>query len=40
MIDPAYYGLVELVIFGVVVIGFAGWQLWSVRDSLPWRRRK
>jgi hypothetical protein len=33
MIDPKYYGLIELVLFGVVVLGFAGWQLWSVRDA-------
>lgn len=28
-----YYGLIELVIFGVIVLGLAGWQLWSVRDA-------
>ena len=33
MIDPKYYGLIEMVFFGVVVLGFAGWQLWSVRDA-------
>jgi hypothetical protein len=38
MIDPKYYGIVELVIFGTVVLLFAGWQLWTVRDSLPWRK--
>ncbi|WP_448586472.1 hypothetical protein [Thermaurantiacus sp.] len=40
MIDPKFYGLVELVLSGVIVLGLAGWQLWSVRDSLPWRKRK
>jgi hypothetical protein len=33
MIDPHYYGLIELVMFGVIVLAFAGWQLWSVRDA-------
>lgn len=33
MIDPKYYGLIELTLFGVVVLGFALWQLWSVRDA-------
>ncbi|MFQ3665808.1 MAG: hypothetical protein SNJ79_07210 [Sphingomonadaceae bacterium] len=39
MIDPAYYGLVELLLFGTIVLALAGWQLWKVRDSLPWRRK-
>ena len=33
MIDPAYYGIVELVFFTVVVLGIAFWQLWTVRDA-------
>lgn len=33
MIDPKYYGLIEMAVFGIVVLGFAGWQLWSVRDA-------
>lgn len=40
MIDPNYLGVIELLITGVVVLGFGAWQLWSVRDALPWRRRK
>ncbi len=33
MIDPKYYGIIEMAFFGVVVLGFAGWQLWTVRDA-------
>lgn len=39
MIDPKYYGLVELVLSGLIALAFGGWQLWQVRDHLPWRRR-
>ncbi len=27
-----YYGAIEGSIFAVIVIGFALWQLWSLRD--------
>jgi hypothetical protein len=40
MIDPKYYGIVEMLVFGTVVLAFAGWQLWQVRDQLPWRKKK
>ncbi len=30
MIDPKYYGLVEMGFTGAVVLGFAFWQLYSV----------
>jgi hypothetical protein len=33
MIDPKYYGLVEMGFTGAVVLGLAFWQLWSVRDA-------
>jgi hypothetical protein len=34
MIDPAYYGLVELILVGGIAIGLGVWQLWSVnRDQ-------
>ena len=33
MIDPEYYGLVELVLTGTIVLGFAFYQLWTVRDA-------
>jgi hypothetical protein len=33
MIDPKYYGLIELTLFGAIVLGFAIWQLWTVRDA-------
>lgn len=32
--DPKYYGLVEIAFTGSVVLGFAGWQLWSIRREL------
>lgn len=28
--DPRYYGLVEMAFTGLVVLGLAGWQLWSI----------
>lgn len=33
MIDPKYYGLVELIFTSTVVLGFLFWQLWTVRDA-------
>lgn len=33
MIGPEHYGLVEMAFTGVVVLGFAFWQLWTVRDA-------
>ena len=33
MIDPKYYGLIEMALsFGAVVL-VLGWQYWSVRDA-------
>jgi hypothetical protein len=40
MIDPHYYGLVELLLSGAIVLGLGAWQLWQVRDHLPWKRHK
>lgn len=34
MIDPSRYGIVEMGFTAAVVLGFAGWQLWSVRRSI------
>lgn len=31
MIDPNYYGLVEILVGGVIVLGLAFWQLWGLR---------
>ena len=28
--NPHYYGIVEMVFTGVVVLGLAVWQLWSI----------
>ena len=33
MIDPHYYGLIEMGFTGAVVLGLAFWQLWTVRDA-------
>lgn len=33
MIDPNSYGLIEMAFTGAVVLGFAFWQLWTVRDA-------
>jgi hypothetical protein len=30
MIDPKYYGLIEMGFTGFVVLGLAFWQLWTV----------
>ena len=27
------FGLIEMAFTAVVVLGFAGWQLWTVRDA-------
>ena len=29
--DPAYYGLVEIVFTATIVLGLGFWQLWSLR---------
>ncbi len=34
MISPDHYGIVELGLTGAVVLGFAFYQLWSVRRSI------
>lgn len=39
MIDSNALGLIELILTGAIVLGFGGWQLWTVRHDLPWRRR-
>lgn len=31
MIDPEYYGLVEIIVGGVIVLGFGFWQLWDLK---------
>lgn len=31
MIDPKYYGLIELLLFGAIAIGFGIWQLRSLK---------
>ena len=33
MIDPNKYGLIEMGFTAAVVLGFAIWQLWTVRDA-------
>jgi hypothetical protein len=35
MIDPKYYGIIEMAFFAIVVLGFGAWQLWTVRDTRP-----
>lgn len=40
MIDPHYYGLIELIIVGALALGFGGWQLWSVNRELKRGRDK
>lgn len=32
--NPHYYGIVEMVFTGVVVLGLALWQLWSVNRDI------
>lgn len=34
MIDPKYYGLIELVIFGAIALGIGFWQLRSVNRDI------
>jgi hypothetical protein len=34
MIDPRYYGLIELLLFGAIAIGFGVWQLRSVNRDI------
>ena len=29
--DPKYYSLVEIIAFAVIVLGFCGYQIWTVR---------
>lgn len=31
MIDPKYYGLVEIIVGAIFVLGFGFWQLWDLR---------
>ncbi len=40
MIDPRYYGLVEIIAGGVIVLGLAFWQLWSLRKLEKARERE
>lgn len=35
MIDPKYYGLIEMAMTFLIVGGFIAQQLWSLRDSAP-----
>lgn len=39
MIDPKYYGLVELVLVAGLALGFGVWQLRSVNKALAESRR-
>lgn len=32
--NPKYYGLVEMAFTGIIVLGFAFYQLWSVNRSI------
>ncbi|MFO0687905.1 MAG: hypothetical protein U0900_04315 [Myxococcota bacterium] len=34
-VDPEYYGLVEIGFTGLVALGFAAYQLWTVRSPRP-----
>ncbi len=34
MIDPQYYGLIELVIVGAIALGIGFWQLRSVNRDI------
>ena len=34
MIDPRHYGLIEMAFTGIVVLGFAAWQLWSINREI------
>lgn len=34
MIDPAYYGLIELLLVGATALGLGIWQLVSVRREI------
>jgi hypothetical protein len=40
MIDPRYYGLIELVIFGALALGVGFWQLRSVDRELKRSREE
>lgn len=40
MIDPRYYGLIELVLVMALVLGFGIWQLRSVNRALEQSRRE
>ena len=31
MMDSKYYSLVEIIAFGVIVLGFCAYQIWTVR---------
>jgi hypothetical protein len=33
-VNPKYYGLVEMAFTGIIVLGFAFYQLWSVNRSI------
>lgn len=40
MIDPKYYGLIELVLFGALAIGFGVWQLRGLKKLERERERE
>lgn len=40
MIDPRYYGLIELLLFGALALGFGAWQLISINRTLREGRDK
>jgi hypothetical protein len=34
MIDPSYFGLIELLLFGSIAVGIGVWQLYSVNKDI------
>jgi len=34
VIDPKYYGLIELLVFGAIALGIGFWQLYSVNRDI------
>jgi hypothetical protein len=40
MIDPHYYGLVELVVVGALALGIGAWQLRSVNRDIKRREEE
>ncbi len=40
MIEPRYYALIELLIFGAFALGIGFWQLWSVNRDIKRREKE